>query len=136
MNKEQYENTLVLKSVIEDKIAKNEPPELLNKYFQPCGTYGCILGDTFLRLHPELPKFVVNDNGLPADDVSYYRFGEWINDSDLIFGFDTHKLFDVDDPYTKKGIWLFSSHNPCFPLSDRLEFVQEQINLYNNIIKQ
>lgn len=50
MNKEQYENTLVLKSVIEDKIAKDEAEFVLNEWFQPCGTYGCVAGDTFLKM--------------------------------------------------------------------------------------
>lgn len=42
MNKEQYENSMLLRQVILDKIAKNEPEEVLDQWSSPCGTFGCV----------------------------------------------------------------------------------------------
>ena len=38
---------------IKAKIDKNEPAHVLDTWCQPCGTYGCIGGDTFIAIYPE-----------------------------------------------------------------------------------
>ena len=64
MNKEQIGNTKLLIEVLQDKIAKNEPAEVLNKWFQPCGTYGCVAGDYFLRRYNLTSVKLFNRRGL------------------------------------------------------------------------
>lgn len=46
MDKQQLENTHNLPAIIDAKIAENEPSEVLDDWVQPCGTYGCVLGDS------------------------------------------------------------------------------------------
>ena len=51
MNEQQRHNTeTYLVPVLEAKIAKNEPEEVLNSFLQPCETHGCVAGDVGIKM--------------------------------------------------------------------------------------
>lgn len=53
MNIQQLVNTCKLLSIVEAKIDKDEPEEVLDSWIQPCGTVGCVLGDYMMAKHPK-----------------------------------------------------------------------------------
>ena len=87
LTKEQRVNGKILRAVFKDKIAKNEYPSVLDFYFQPCGTYGCVAGDTYIAMGLMPNGAEMSNCGLFLDDDLDDNFLDWVNDFENIFGF-------------------------------------------------
>ena len=122
MNDEQRHNIeAYLVPVLEDKIAKNEPKEVLDSYLQPCETYGCVAGDVAIRMQGngvEIPNLF----GGPWFDIknSELKVYAWsLSDCfDEIFGFTR---FFNDGEYSVFGESFQGS------LQHRLDYVNSQL---------
>lgn len=78
MNKKQYENSLVLLSVLEEWRDSNRHVTQLDRWLQPCGTMGCVGGDTYLKLA----------KGMDIKPTSV-DVGQWFNNFQRVFGFSS-----------------------------------------------
>ena len=88
LTKQQRSNAEILRDVINAKIAKNENPDILDFHFQPCGTYGCVAGDTYISMGLMPKGAEMSSCGLFLDDDLDDNFLDWVNDFENIFGFE------------------------------------------------
>ena len=104
---------MIVRDVIEAKKAKNEPPSVLNSWVQPCGTYGCVGGDTFIAMYPEYTGdydgIGYGANRLSLNFEHIFGFSPWFNDDGKL----SH-VFGASDDAT---------------LQQRLDYVESQLAL-------
>lgn len=124
MNKEQYENTLLLKQVLNDKIYNNEPLYVLDSFFQPCRTFGCVAGDFFIKKHGPFTVSTVEIFGLFRDQVLDNAFTTLISDEGFKLTFGFSQVISLS-PF--KSVFGESMSGT---LQERLDYVNKQIELY------
>ena len=121
MNQTQYENSMLLRQVILDKISKNEPEEVLDHWSSPCGTYGCVAGDFVIKSQyegydiddPNRDDLSIASNRLDDKFHSYFGFSEDFYSS----------LDELGEPECK---YVFGCRYSG-TLQERLEYVESQI---------
>ena len=132
MNEEQKKNTEILIQVLEEKIKKNEPEEILDSWFQPCGTHGCVAGHYVLERTGY--KKVTLKGGtymVSPKDPSYDLMKEIIHGFESHFGFSEYFYTDNSQTYED---FLFSNHSvlnvigPSYSgtLQERLTYVKKK----------
>ena len=113
MTPQQREKAMIMHSAIKAKIDKNEPLCVLNSWVQPCGTYGCVGGDTFIAMNSDF----VGD----IDAIAYGSESLAFNFEDT-FGFSGR--FEVDG----RTFHVFGARDSG-TLQQRLDYVESQLDL-------
>ena len=123
MNNEQKQNTLILKKVLEDKIAKKEDPLILDSWIQPCGTFGCVAGDTYISIFgmDSGSKYFLSDLMFNISSMATNYFE--------VFGIDRFFIYQDDlDPEYIQQLDVFGT-SVSGTLQQRLDYVNEQLAL-------
>ncbi len=123
MNYEQWENTTrYLIPVLRNKIAKNEPREILDLWSQPCGTSGCVAGDCVIAMN-----FQSYNDKPPREHLLEAAAEDLLDRFENLFGFPEGGYIETDDGL----IEVFGG--PSYgTLDDRLVYVVEAINFYGH----
>ena len=114
MNKSQYENTKIIEKVLINKIAKNEPEHILDSWVQPCGTHGCVAGDSAIEmLNVNLATPTMIEGFCQTLNDNFYNF----------FGFNSVTRIK------SRRLDVFGSSGEG-TLQERLDYVQTQLKQY------
>lgn len=112
ITQQQMDNLIMLRGVIENKLGQDE--SVLDGVFQPCGTYGCVLGDYLLK-----KAGVKHEDDIP-DEV------RWAGD---VFGDDPKNIKEFGLPLSAPvGIRLdVFGPSGWGAIQQRLDFVNDLI---------
>ena len=135
MTPKQIENTKILIEVLKEKVNRNDPAMLLDTYFQPCGTKGCVLGDYLLKRYKRKKIRVDLEDKYNEPDVRdtvFKHLDRILSNFKEEFGF--YRYFDNSFVPLEDGTEYFLDNNVIGDsmrgsYKKRLEYVENQLLL-------
>jgi hypothetical protein len=96
MNTEQRRNTKILIQVLEDMIEENLGERVLDSWLQPCGSHGCVAGNTALKLGV-LGVFRTEEGGSKEQDAVEVFANDFYNHFGFLSGVNEVDAVDADE---------------------------------------